>query len=375
MDERRSGGRPPGMTDVARLAGVSHQTVSRVLNDAELVRPATRDRVLAAIEQLGYQRNLAARQLATRESGLIGVVAAGFPHTGPASIVGAVETAARQAGFAVMVAVLGAEPGDDVAEVFASFAARGVEGIVVVAPRTAMAEQAVSAARGVPTVLVADLAGYSDACHVVAVDHVAGARAATRHLLDGGARDVLHVSGPLDWFDAATRRQGWAQELAASGVSIGAAAPGVDSGVDAGVAASGMIEGDWSADTGYTIGRDLVAAGPPEAVFCANDLTAIGLLAAFREGGVRVPHDVAVVGYDDIAAARYVDPPLTTVRQPFERLGARCVEVLLAALDGAEPGRHAIAPDLIVRASTRTPSSGASDNREPRKHAAASPAG
>lgn len=330
-------GRPPAMSDVAQAAGVSHQTVSRVVNGSEQVAPATRDRVEAAIRDLGYRRNLSARALVTQRSGLVGIVASGFPHMGPASTVGAIELAARAAGYATMVAVLADPFSEQVGEVYDSFLSHGVQGIIVVAPQEELADQARAATRGTPTVLVADLGRPDDQFHLVAVDQPLGARLATRFLIDRGLRSILHISGPRGWFDAETRILGWQASL-----------------VEAGLAVPHLLEGDWSAATGYRIGRELVAAGPlPDAVFCANDLTALGLLAALREAGLRAPDALSVVGYDDIDGARYLDPPLTTVRQPFADVGTRCMQVLLAAIDGAPPSRHAIAPTLIERASTR----------------------
>lgn len=324
------------MSDVARAAGVSHQTVSRVLHDSPRVAPETRARVEAAIRDLGYRPNLSARALATQRSGLVGIVASGFPHMGPASTVGAIELAARAAGYAAIVSVLSDQLVEDVAEVSETFLSYGVQGIVIVAPQEPLAERARDAVRGTPAVLVADMPGDDPDAHVVAVDQAYGARLATRLLLDRGLADIVHVTGPRGWFDSATRLAGWTAELAAAGHE------------------SDHIEGDWSAAGGYEIGRRIAARRRrPDAVFCANDLTAMGLIAAFREAGLRVPDDISVVGYDDIDGAAYLDPPLTTVRQPFAELGTRCLQVLLDAIDGAAPSRHTLAPTLVERTSTR----------------------
>lgn len=334
MPRAKSANGPPSMSDVAALAGVSHQTVSRVVNGSDKVADETRNRVEQAISLLGYRRNLSARALATRRSGLIGIVAAGFPHMGPASTVGAIETEARLRGFTTVVGVLRDPVLDDPTDLFDSMLEHGVQGFVVVAPHASLADRARAASLIVPTVLVADLARQGS-FHVVAVDQPYGARLATQFLVDRGLRRIVHISGPRGWFDAETRLRGWADTLRDNGLEV-----------------PDVLEGDWGPDLGYKLGRRLAAGPLPDAVFCANDLTAVGLCAALREAGVRVPDDVSVVGFDDIEGARYLDPPLTTVRQPFQELGARCVEVLLAAIEGAPPSHHALKPTLVVRAST-----------------------
>ena len=331
-----SGGRPPAMTDVARLAGVSHQTVSRVLNGSPQVRPETAERVRRAIEKTGYRPNLTARALATQKSGLIGVLASGFPHMGPATTVGAIETAARQAGYSAVVGVHSDPTTEDVMASSHAFVEHGVQGIAIVTPRRATAETALAEAHGIPVVLIADLVGVDRPAHLVAVDQALGARLVTQLLIDRGARSIVHVSGPEGWFDADCRVDGWRATL-----------------LDAGLDVPDVIVGDWNPERGYEVGLALAdSSALPDAVFCANDLTAIGVLAAFRERGISVPGDVLLAGFDDIPPVRYLDPPLTTVRQPLEELGERAVRVLLSAIEGAAPSVEALAPTVIVRGST-----------------------
>ncbi|WP_309135526.1 LacI family DNA-binding transcriptional regulator [Cellulomonas sp.] len=326
-------GRPPAMSDVAALAGVSHQTVSRVLNDHPSVRPETRSRVLEAIATLGYRRNLAARALVTRRTGSIGVVTPGSALFGPTSTLVALEQAARDSGRYVSVATLRSFGPDEVVPAVEHFLAQGVDGIVVVAPRTDTVAALGSVQAPVPVVVVSsapDLVGAG----AVAVDQEAGARAATEHLLASGRRTVVHVAGPDEWFDARDRLRGWRAALDAAGVPVPPPLPA-----------------GWSAADGDVIGRRLVEEGVPDAVFAANDQLALGLLHAFRRAGVRVPDDVAVVGFDDEPGSAFAAPPLTTVRQGFEELGAHAVRVLVDALGGAEPTRELIAPELVVRES------------------------
>lgn len=335
-----NGSRPPGMHDVARAAGVSHQTVSRVLNNHPSVRPETRERVQAAIADLGYRRNPIARALVTRRTHTIGVLAPASNLFGPASLVIAVEQAARRHGWYVSLASLSDFEPASVEEALEHFLGQQVDGLVVVAPVPSAVEACSAAALRVPTVMVATDAEPSGSFDVVSIDQEAGARLAVRHLLELGHRAVAHLAGPLDWLDAAARLRGWRTELATAGITD---AP--------------LLAGDWSAESGYAIGRQLAAADSrPTAVFAANDLMAIGMIRALTEAGMSVPEHLAVVGFDDIDAAGFTLPPLTTVRQDLLTLGRVGVERLLARIDGAEPGDLVRQPpELVVRASTSAP--------------------
>lgn len=334
-----SGARPPAMSDVAARAGVSHQTVSRVLNDHPSVRDETRRRVLEAIAELGYRRNTAARALVTRRSGIIGVVTSGSALFGPTSTLIAIENAAREAGYFVSLATVAAWEKDGLRGVLEHFLSQGADGVVVVAAH----DEAVEAVRGFPSPVPVVMVGPRDlpgtGLHTVAVDQYGGARLAVRHLLELGHRDVAHLAGPQDWLDARHRVRGWEDELRAGGLEPGEA-----------------LVGDWSADRGYEVGCELVAAGRvPTAVFAANDLLALGLLRAFAEAGVRVPDDVSVVGFDDVQGSAHFYPPLTTVRQEFGDLGRRCLGLLLELIEGGRPSVGAVEPHLVVRSSSGPP--------------------
>ncbi|ACQ81518.1 transcriptional regulator, LacI family [Beutenbergia cavernae DSM 12333] len=330
------------MADVAKLAGVSHQTVSRVLNDHPSVRPATRQRVLDAMAELAYTPNRLARALVTRRSGLLGVVTSGSAKYGPMSTLIAVEEAARAAGYAVNVAVVRSPTQESMGAVLASFDEQAVEGVVVIAPRATAVEALRAVDSRAPVILVAAGVGTDERFATVSVDQARGARLAVEHLVSLGHRTVAHVSGPDDWFDARERLAGWRSALAEAGLE------------------GELVEGDWTADVGYTAGRQLVADGVPGAIFAANDQLALGLLRAFAEAGVAVPGDVSVVGFDDIEGTAHFFPPLTTVRQDFTRLGEVCLEVLLAAIAAgsttASAAPEPVAPELVVRSSTGPPS-------------------
>ncbi|QTE31625.1 LacI family DNA-binding transcriptional regulator [Pengzhenrongella sicca] len=323
------------MSDVARIAGVSHQTVSRVLNDHPSVRPQTRERVLEAIAELGYRRNSAARALVTRRTGTIGIICIGLPYFGPTSTLIAVEEAARHAGYFVSVATLAEIDAAHVSRAVEHFLSQAVEGIIVIAPQDDVRDALVPFAAQVPLVMIAAEPSPGFAYQTMSVDQELGARLATRHLLDLGHRDIVHLAGPLGWVDARARVAGWHAELAAAGIDSG-----------------DPIAGDWSPDRGYEVGRQLAREGVPDAVFATNDQVALGLLRAFAEGGVAVPRDVSVVGFDDMLESAHFLPPLTTIRQGFEELGGRCITMLIAAIGGAELDPTPIPPRLIVRAST-----------------------
>jgi DNA-binding LacI/PurR family transcriptional regulator len=331
-------GLPPRMSDVAKVAGVSHQTVSRVLNDFPKIRPATRDRVLAAIEELGYRRNIAARTLVTRRSRTIGVITADMSHFGPANTMLALESASRAAGYSLSLAGLPEISATSLRAAVDQIMDQAVEAVVVIVAHQAALTFARSLRIGVPLVLVeGDL---SAAPLTAGVDQIEGARLATRHLLDLGHETVVHLPGPADWLEAAARREGWRMALEERGRPIPAL----------------MAEGDWSSHSGYEASRAMLRESRPTAVFAANDQMALGLLRALHESGIRVPEDVSVVGFDDLPESGFFTPPLTTVRQDFRELGQRTMalilRVLAGELDASEP---LVEPVLIVRSSTAPP--------------------
>ena len=337
MDINRS--RSPAMTDVARLAGVSHQTVSRVLNDHPNVKEQTRLRVRAAIAELGYRPNRAARALVTGRSQLIGIVAQNSTLYGPASMLAAFEQAAAEAGFAVSVGSVGRLDRESIAGAVQRHLDQRVAGLVVIAPVASAGEALEDMPAGVPLVTID---GDPQRAHaLVTVDQTAGARAATQHLLEAGHRTVWHVSGPPEWYDAAGRVEGWRQALVAAGAEVPPPLPA-----------------DWTAAAGYTAGRMLARMPEVTAVFAANDHQALGLLRAFSEHGRRVPHDVSVVGFDDVPEAGYFIPPLTTIRPAFNAVARAGLDLLLAQMGDDErgaPGRVVLAPELIVRESVARP--------------------
>jgi DNA-binding LacI/PurR family transcriptional regulator len=326
------------MMDVARLAGVSHQTVSRVLNDHQNVSDKTRLRVRAAIAELGYRPDRAARALVTGRTELIGVVAQNSALYGPASMLAAFEEAADVAGFAVSVASLRSLDPQSISTAVERHLDQRVDGLVVIAPVQGADAALDQLPADVPLVLIDGDPRRSSA--LVTVDQAAGARAATRHLLDAGHATVWHLSGPPDWFDSAGRVQGWESALR-----------------DAGAEIPPLLTGDWSAASGYRNGQVVARLPEVTAVFTANDHLALGLLRALSEHGRRVPQDVSIVGFDDVPEAAYFTPPLSTVRPDFDAVAAASLELLLAQIESGEPSaeRRTIAPVLIRRDSVAAP--------------------
>ena len=331
-------GRPAVMADVGRLAGVSHQTVSRVINGSRHVSPETRERVLSAMRELGYRPNSIARALVTGRSQTLGVVSFDTTLYGPASTLFGIERAAHEAGYFIIVASLKALDRSSVIEAVDRLRLQAVDGILVIVSEAAAADALLHAPSDIP--LVAVESGPVGGIPVVAVDQVAGATSATRHLLDLGHRTVWHVSGPSGSLEAQLRAEAWRATLE-----------------QAGAQAPPPLVGDWSARSGYDLGRRLAAEPTVTAVFVGNDQMALGVLRALHEAGRRIPEDVSVVGFDDIPESPYFMPPLTTVRQDFGELGSRALRVLVRSVETFKTGEtppagSLIAPELRVRAST-----------------------
>ncbi|MEU0559237.1 LacI family DNA-binding transcriptional regulator [Dactylosporangium sp. NPDC006015] len=330
------------MRDVAHLAGVSHQTVSRVINDHPNVRSQTRARVLAAMRALDYQPNIAARTLATNRSQTVGLVTFDTTLFGPSFMVHAIERAAREAGYFVSIASAREPDVPQVRDAVRRLREQAVEGIVTLAPVAAAWTALRQVPLDVPIVGLGITAEAGDDSEVpmVAIDNAAGAALATRHLLELGHRTVHHVAGPANWPEARERMAGWRTALE-----------------DAGRPAPAPLTSDWSAAAGYTAGRTLAERPEVTAVFCANDQVAVGVLRALYEAGRSVPHAVSVVGFDDMPEAPYLLPPLTTVRQDFAELGRRSLDLLVDQIStgSRRGGEFRSAPSLIVRSSTATP--------------------
>jgi DNA-binding LacI/PurR family transcriptional regulator len=332
-----AGERAPNIRDVARLAGVSYQTVSRVLNDHPSLREETRARVREVIERIGYRPNPAARALVTSRSRTIGVLTSQSSQYGPATSIAAIETASRDAGYRSSFTSIATPDPASIRSALDHLLSQSVEALVVIAPQQRVLEVIAEQAISIPYVTLQTSPVAHG--HGMTTDQALGARLATRHLIDLGHTDILHISGPQDWIEAEYRMQGYLDEINAADLRTRA-----------------PILGDWSAHFGYYAGLELLRFRDFTAVFASNDQMALGFMHACRETGLRIPDDISIVGFDDIPEAAHFAPPLTTVRQDFAEIGRRAVASLLDQLQGRSRSEQLLVPELVVRQSTAAPS-------------------
>lgn len=323
--------------DVARVSGVSYQTVSRVINNHPYVSEETRQRVLQAIEELDYRPNRAAQSLAGTKSHTLAMTTFGLSNYGPAQMVINIEQASRAAGYDLILANVNDTDLASLHTAINHIRRWEVDGLLLITPIISTNYAALQALCGnTPVVLIGIGAGL-DVPSVV-VDQQEGSRAITQHLIELGHQDICEISGPLMWFDGLERHESWLNTLQAAGLT-----PGVS------------LEGDWSAVSGYEAANGLLKIGARfTALVVGNDQMAIGASHALREHGRRVPQDVSIVGFDDIPEAAFASPPLTTVRQEFDLLGKCGIECLIELINnpGAKLSQSAIQPEVILRSST-----------------------
>ncbi|AXG82056.1 LacI family DNA-binding transcriptional regulator [Streptomyces paludis] len=333
--------RPVGIKDVAGAAGVSVGTVSNVINRPDSVTEETRRRVLSAIERLGYVRSESARQLRAGRSRILAVLVLDMANPFFVGVASGAERSARAAGLGVMLCNSAESPAEEAAYL-TLFSEQRVRGVLVTPADMSGRNLDAFRRHGIPFVFVDRVVPSADGCSV-SVDDVNGGALAVRHLLRRGSRDIAYVSGPMHLTQCQNRRDGALRALAEVGLPpaalrhVEAARLDVTAGRDAGARLLGM-------------------APRPTAVFCANDLLALGVLQTLYHAGVRVPEDIALVGYDDIEFAAAAAVPLTSVRQPARRLGGAAADLLIEETgDDAAAHRHrriVLQPELVVRAST-----------------------
>jgi LacI family transcriptional regulator, galactose operon repressor len=332
----------PTIRDVAALAGVSHQTVSRVLNDQESVIRATRERVLAAIRELGYVPNPSARSLSSNRLHTLGVVTTDISDYFFSQAIAGAEAEARRRGLFLIIGSVEEEAQGDERAYLRLMLERRVEGLIVAGPTHLESDWLLHPlAHRLPIVAIASELGVPEVS-VVDVDNQRGGRDATTHLVEHGHRTVATITGPLEWRSARERLDGYREALRATGLAEDPA----------------LVEhcSDWSLESGREAARRLLDSGRPfTALFAQSDLYALGAISELRSRGLDVPADVSVVGYDDIPVARYLDPPLTTMSQPMRDVGALAVRLVVEHLakDGGGPheeqGRHLLRAPLVAR--------------------------
>ncbi|GAA4852543.1 LacI family DNA-binding transcriptional regulator [Luteimicrobium xylanilyticum] len=329
--------RPPSMAEVAALAGVSAQTVSRVANGRTNVEQATRERVLAAMGTLGYRPNRAARALRSGRSRSIGVLVYTLTSYGSTRTVNGIALEAAKAGYSVTLIPLASPEPADVSAAFETLAEQSVDGAAILLEVQRMTAAEIVLPTDLPVVVVDS--GPPTRYPAIDNDQARGARLATEHLLGLGHRNVWHIAGPQASHSAEVRRTTWEKTLR-----------------DAGAPVPEVQRGDWSPEAGYAIGSRLAEDPAVTAVFAANDQMALGVLRALHDAGRDVPGDVSVVGFDDMPESASFQPPLTTIHQHFDRIGVECVSALLEEIENGERQDHALVPvELVVRASTAPP--------------------
>jgi len=330
--------RAPTLSDVARLAAVSTMTVSRVINGHAKVASDTRERVLAAMSSLDYRPNMMARGLASGRSRSIGVLTVDTTLYGPRAALRGIEMAARDRGYSVTIAHLDDPDRNAVSQGAHLLRSRSSDGVILLQPLISEVHESTPPTDLPP--MVAIHAGTPGNYPVVSVDQRLGARIATEYLLLLGHRTVWHLAGPDLWYEGTERVKGWQDALSAVGAKV-----------------NPILRGDWSAASGYAVALQLLKAKDVTAIFVANDAMALGTMHAMHELGLRCPDDVSLVGFDDTPEAEFYWPGLTTIRQDFDEIGQRSVELLVELIEtGSAHTQHLVLPPkLVVRASAAKP--------------------
>ncbi len=324
----------PTIYDVARLAGVSHQTVTRYLHGFEGIRPETRMRVEAALEKLEYRPNSAARDLRSRRNNRLGVLAHGLDQPGPARVIAGATAAARKRGFVLDIVSMDGDDGASVDEALSVVTEHQIAGILATAQTDAILDTLQSRTIGMPMVIDVRVRSAGD---TVGINERSG-RLAAQHLMDLGHRRVGYVSGPMSWFAAQSRMKGFDAVISAYGGSV-----------------VWRRNGDWSPESGQAAWSSLSQDEKSvTAIAAANDNMAIGVMSAAVRAGLDVPRDLSVVGTDDIPVSRFLLPSLSTVALDFESEGRYLVDTLMARISrDAESALSVTAPRLTPRESTR----------------------
>ncbi len=329
---------------VAEEAGVSTQTVSRVINDRPDVAPDTRQRVQKVIARLGYQPSYVARSLIQGRSCTFGVVGYGLDYYGPSCTLAGIEQEASQLGYRLLLSLVRQPETNRIDQLLGEMLSRHVDGLIWAVPEIGDNRAWLDRVHEFPVPIVFLTMKPRPDRFIIAVDNYNGGLMATRHLIAQGCQTIGLITGPLDWWEARQRQAGWRDALASVGLSN---------------EESLIAKGNWSAAGGEEGLRQLVARHPEiDGVFASNDQTALGVLRAARQLGRRVPGDLAIVGFDDIPEAAYFYPSLSTVRQDMIELGRRAVRMLGQAIEtiqsGAVPAPETVLlqPELIVRESS-----------------------
>lgn len=327
------------IAEVAEVAGVSYQTVSRVVNRHQNVAPNTRELVQRVIEDLGYRPNSFARSLVTRRSHRVGLITLGASYYGPAQTITSVETALREDGYTLLFATLSAPKLEELHSLIEQLLSQAVDGLVLITPLIGVPVRHIKKLCGnVPFLLLDAEAAEAPA---LKINQRQGAQLAAEHLIDLGHTHIAEISGPLHWWDARQRHEGLLGVLTERGLTL-----------------QGSVEGTWEAESGYHAVKTLLGRETDfTALIVGNDQMALGAMRALRENGLHVPHDVSVIGFDNLPETAYYEPPLSSVLQNFAALGRQCADLIVALMQGeALPKYDLLTPTLVPRESTAPPS-------------------
>ena len=336
----------PTIKQVAKIAGVSTQTVSRVINDRPDVAPETRERIQLAIDELGYQPSALARSLIQQRSYTLGVVTAGLKYIGPSRTLNGITSAAEEAGYSLLLKQLPRFDTDDVMPIFQALLARHVDGIIWAVPEVGENRNWVdkqSLDLNIPIVYLA--MGQKENISSVSVDNYLGGRMAMAHLLEQGYQHIGHITGPLDWWEARQRRVAWKDSLKESGFEA---------------RDEHWAEGNWSSASGVQAVEKLFEQYPEmDSIFVANDQMSLGVIQVACQRGLRIPQDLGIVGFDNIPESAFYCPSLTTVQQDQHAVGKVAVEEIIQIIESGRQGREPVnaksimlTPTLVVRRSS-----------------------
>jgi DNA-binding LacI/PurR family transcriptional regulator len=331
---------------VAKAAGVSTQTVSRVINDRPDVAPETRERIQQVIEELDYQPSALARSLIQQRSYTLGVVTAGLKYIGPSRTLNGITSAAEEAGYSLLLKELPRFDTDDVAPIFQALLSRHVDGIIWAVPEVGENRNWVNKLSldvKIPIVYLA--MEPKENISTVSVDNYLGGQMAMSHLLEQGYRHIGHISGPMDWWEARQRMVAWKDSLRESSFEA---------------RDEHWAEGNWSSASGVQAVEKLFEQYPDmDSIFVANDQMALGVIQVMCQRGLRIPEDLGTVGFDNIPESAFFYPPLTTVQQDQHTLGKVAVEETIKIIESGwqglepiEPKSIMLAPTLVVRQSS-----------------------
>jgi LacI family transcriptional regulator len=332
--------------DVAQAAGVSTQTVSRVMNKFSYVSGETRQRVESVVEQLGYRPSTLARSLIQQRSYTLGVVTYGLKYIGPSRTLNGIADKADELGYMLLMKELNNFDANRIDDVIDSLLAHQVDGILWAAPEIgdnhAWIEQRMEK---IPVPMLFLAMQPRQGIPSVVTDNFQGATTAIQHLLDCGRKKIGHISGPLDWWEAQERKRGWRDTLKTAGLEV---------------SEQGCVEGNWSSSSGEQAFIQLLESFPDmDAVFVANDQMALGVLREAHGRDIRVPDQLAVIGFDDIPESAYFYPSLTTISQDLQLLGEQAVQNIVEMIQARQGGQSVsarsslIPPRLVVRESSK----------------------